>query len=143
MTLPMHMLPLDSRLEHRAAGAAALTATTVLDTVDQTVAVRTEFTTRVYLESVKISANNEDYKLVAEVSSDNFATVNEVAGVVSMGATEVRQSGAPDNAIGDHYDLHWSTEVNGTKYRYWRIRLIQAGTSPSMGLICYSSVRRG
>lgn len=138
-----HMLPTDQRLLHRAAAQAALTATTVLATIDQGAAMATEYTTRSIVESIDIASNDELYQLVIEVSDDNFTTVNEVAAIMDYGATEVRQSGAPDSAVGDEKNMHWSTVVNGVPYQYWRARLIIAGTSPSIGLICHSSVRRG
>lgn len=129
----------DSRLEHRAVGAAAVTSTTVLDTITERAAQRTAYRTLVGIEAIKISANNEDYKLVAEVSNDGFSTV-EVAAILSLGATEVRQSGAPDSAAGDTYEMLWTTEVNDVKYAASRIRLIAAGTSPSITLFCHSTI---
>lgn len=124
--------PYDSRLELRAAGSAALTATATLATFDQTAAVRTEFNLQGFLEAVKISANNELYRLVVELSDDDFVTVNEVALIKDFGATEVRQSGAPDSAATDEFDLPFTTEMNGVSYRYWRVRMIISGTSPSI-----------
>lgn len=138
--MPNMHYPFDSRLEHRAAGSAALTSTTVLDTVDDKVAQRTAYMTKVILESIDIANSDETYQVVIEVSNDNFTTVNEVAAILDLGDTAVRQSGAPDNAAGDEYEILWSTEINGTKYRYWRVKLFAAGTTPSIGMICYSSI---
>ncbi len=126
-----HQRAFDARLEHRAAGLAALTADTTLADVDQRSQVRTEFVTVMRLESVKISANNEFYNVYFEVSNDDFTTV-EVAAICSLGATEARLGGAVDNAAGDEYHVHWCTEVNGTNYQSWRIRLDVGGTSPSI-----------
>ena len=131
--------PFDSRLEHRALGSAALTATTVLDTIDQRVAQRTMFMTKVILEAIDIANSDETYQVVVEVSDDNFTTVNEIAAILDLGDTAVRQSGAPDNAAGDEFDIYWASEVNGVKYRYARIKLFAGGTSPSITLGCHSS----
>lgn len=130
----------DSRLEHRALGSAAVTATAVLATIEQRAAMRTDYMTKVILEAVKISANDELYQVVAELSDDNFVTINEVAAVRDFGATEVRQSGAPDSAAADEVEIHWNTETNGVTYKYGRLRLIISGTSPSITLGCHSSV---
>lgn len=141
--MPNNYYPFDSRLEHRALGSAALTATAVLgDVIDQRAQHRTMYMTKVNLEAIKISANNESYKVVAEVcNSANFSsTPLEVAGIIDLGATEVRTSGAPDNAAADEYEMYWATEVNGTKYQYARLRLVAAGTSPSITLGVYSSI---
>jgi hypothetical protein len=132
--------PFDSRLEHRALGSAAITATAVLDTITQRAASRTAYRTLVTIESCKISANDELYQVVCELSDDDFSTVAAAVAVADFGATEVRQSGAPDTAVGDTAEIMWSTEYNGAKYQYARLRLIAAGTSPSIGLGCFSSV---
>ena len=131
--------PFDSRLEHRAAGSAALTTTTTLDTQTQRTNTRTEFVTKFYIESVDVANGDETYTLSVELSDDNFSTINEVAAVRVMGdATQITEAG--DTVAGDEYELWWSTEVSGVTYRYWRVRLIVAGTSPSMGIHCYSTI---
>ena len=136
--------PFDARLEHRAVGSAAINAAeTVLDTVDTKAADRKAYATKVLIEAILISDNDETYQLVVELSNDNFTTVNEVAAILDLGATEVRQSGAPDNAAGDEYEIYWSTEVNGVNYRYFRIKLFAAGTTESITLGCYSSIMPG
>ncbi len=138
--MPNFYHPFDSRLEHRALGSAALTAATVLDTHDQGVAQRTAYRTLYNVEAIVISNNDETYQLVVEVSNDNFSSDIEVAHIVDLGATEVRQSGAPDSAAGDQYEALWSTEVNGTKYRYFRVKVFMAGTAESLTLGCYSTI---
>lgn len=131
--------PLDARLEHRAIGAAALTATTTIATVTGRAAQRTPYRTLLNIESIKISANDEAYTFVVEVSNDDFTTV-EVAAELTLGATEVRTGGAPDNAAGDNYEMLWTTQVNNAGYQDWRLRMIAAGTSPSIGFSAFSSV---
>ncbi len=130
--------PFDSRLEHRAAGTAAMTATTTLDTITQKSDTRTKFITKGYVESVDVASGDELYRLVVELSSDNFTTIDAVAAIREMGdATQILE--ATDTAAGDEFELHWTTEVAGVTYRYWRVRLVVSGTSPSMGLLCYST----
>lgn len=129
----------DSRLDHRAFGSAALTATATLDTITERAAQRTAYRTLVGVEAIKISANDELYQVVVELSNDAFSTV-VVAAVKDFGATEVRQSGAPDSVAGDEAELLWTTEHNGVKYAASRIRCIIAGTSPTITVNAHSTV---
>lgn len=130
--------PFDSRLEHRTVGSAALTATTVLDTQTQRDKTRTVFLTKCYVESIDVANGDETYTLQVELSNDNFTTIDEVAAQRVMGdATQLSEAG--DTEVGDEYEMRFSTEVNGVTYQYWRVRLVVAGTSPSMGLHCYST----
>jgi|TARA_R110000824_G_scaffold401032_1_gene610405 hypothetical protein len=138
--MPNKYYPTDARLEHRAVAQAAVTASAVIDTIDQRAAMRTDFTTIIGLEAIKISANNELYQFVVEVSNDDFTTV-EVAAVKDFGATEVRQSGAPDSAAADQHEIEWNTEVNGVVYDKARLNLIIAGTSPTITFHARSTVR--
>lgn len=131
--------PFDSRLEHRAANSAALTATTTLADMDQKAQTRTEFVTKFYVESIDVASGDEKYTLLVELSNDDFTTVDAVGGLREMGdATQIYE--VTDTAAGDEFELWWSTEVAGVTYRYWRVRLIVAGTSPSMGIHCYSTI---
>lgn len=100
------------------------------------------YLTKVMLEAIKISANDESYKVVVECSNDDFSTV-EVAAILSLGATEVRESNAPDSAAGDEYDIYWCTEINQRKYQKSRIRLVAGGTSPSITLSSHSTIMTG
>lgn len=137
--MPNNYHSYDARLAHREVGAAALTATTVLGTITERAEQRTPYRTVIHVDAIKITANNELYQLVVECSNDDFTTV-EVAAMCDFGATEVRQSGAEDSAAGDYREILWSTEIGDAKYTKSRVRLIVAGTSPSITLGCYSTV---
>jgi hypothetical protein len=133
--------PFDARLEHRAVGTTALTTATVIDTITQRAAMRTAYRTIVGVESIDIAGNDESYQIVVELSNDNFTTVNDIAAILDLGATEVRQSGAPDTAAGDQYEILWTTEAAGEKYQYARIKLFSAGAgTESIAFYCYSTV---
>ena len=134
------MYPFDARLEHRAVASAAQTATAVVATVEQRVAMRTDYMTRIGLESIAIDGNDELYTFVVEVSNDDFTTI-AVAAMADFGATETRQSGAVDSVVGDFVDLEWSTEVGGVKYQDWRLKCFHAGSTSSIGYFAHSSVR--
>lgn len=140
--MPNMYHPFDSRLEHRALGSAALTVTTTLATITEKAAQRTAYLTKVIIEAVKITANDELYQVVIEGSNDSFSSL-EVLAMCDFGATEVRQSGAPDSVAGDTVEMYWTTEKGGTKYSSWRIRVITAGTSETITLGCYSTIMPG
>lgn len=137
--MPNKYYAFDSRLEHRAVGAAAMTTTTTLDTISQRVAMRTEYVTKVGIEAIDIANSDELYTLVVELSNDSFSTV-VVAATHDFGDTAVRQSGAPDTVAGDELEFIWHTEYNGVTYKDARLRMIVAGTSPSITAHCWSSV---
>lgn len=130
----------DKRLEHRALGSAALTATAVLATITQQAQQRTAYRTLVNVEALDIASNDEKYTLVVELSNDNFTTIEEVAAIIDFGATEVRQSGAPDTAAGDTAEILWTTEKNGKKYAAARLKMFVAGTTPSITFGCHSTI---
>lgn len=132
----------DKRLEHRALGSAAVTADTTVDTITQRVAQRTRYVTKLMIEAAKISANNELYTFVVEVSNDDFTTV-DVAAIATLGATEVRQSNAPDTLAGDEHDLYWASEVNGVPYVAARLRVLTSGTGPSITFGAWSGIEGG
>lgn len=140
--MPNKYYPFDSRLEHRALGSAALTTATVLDTITEKAQHRTCYLTKVIIEAIGIATNDETYQIVIECSNDSFSTI-EVAAILDLGATEVRQSGAPDNVAGDVYDILWATEINGTKYASWRVKVFMAGTAETLTLGCYSTIMPG
>ncbi len=138
--MPNKYRPFDTRLQHRAPASAALTATAVIGTINQLAAGRTEYSTIIYPEAIVINDNDELYTFVIEVSNDNFTTVDEVVAIRDMGATEVRQSGAPDSLVGDRMEILWSSEALGIAYKHWRLKLFVAGTTPSITLHAYSTI---
>lgn len=136
--MPNIMHPVDARLLHRELGQAALTATATLGSYSQRTAMRTSYITQLFIEAIDVSSANELYTVIVEVSNDSFTTV-EVAAVVSLGHTSVRLGGAPSNAAGDRRQIPWTTEVNGIVFRDWRIRVIMAGTTPSLTLSAFTA----
>lgn len=132
----------DARLAHRAPAQVALTANTTLATVTQRTPMRTAYLTRLNLEAIKTSAGNELYTILVEGSNDGFATFESLA-VISLGHTSVRLGGPRTNAAGELVDRMWSTEQGNAVYQDWRIRLIVAGTAPSISVSAYSTVMPG
>lgn len=132
MNLPSHARPFDARMEHRKITDPAITTSQVIASFSQRAQSRTPYVTSIVLGTTKISANDEEYRFIVELSNDDFTTV-ETAAILSLGATEARLGGGPDNVAGDEYQMFWHTEVNGQSYKDWRIRLEVSGTSPSIG----------
>lgn len=130
----------DKRLEHRAVGSAALTATAILGQITQRVAQRKAYRTLFNVEAVDVSSGNELYKVVVELSNDGFATVESVPVSMDFGHNSVVQSGVANTAPGDVAEILWSTQQNGKSFKEARLRLIVSGTSPSINLACFSSV---
>ena len=129
------------RLQHRDPGSAAITSTAVVETINQRTAGRTDYLTKIYIEAMDIAGNDELYAFVIEVSDDNFSNVREVAAMRDFGATEVRQSGAPDTLVGDNIEMFWSTEVNGVVYQDWRLKVFISGAgSETITFHAYSSI---
>ena len=138
--MPNKYHALDTRLQHRAPGSAAITSTAVVETINQRAAGRTDYLTKIYVEALDIFSNDELYKFVVEVSDDDFSNVREVAAIRDFGATEVRQSGAPDTLVGDEIEIFWSTEVNGVVYKDWRLKLFISGTTETITFHAYSTI---
>lgn len=140
--MPNQFHPLDARLEHRALGSAAQTSTATVASVTERAKQRTAYLTRITLEALAIDGNDEKYSFVVEGTNDAFSTI-QVLGYADFGATEVRQSGAPDSVAGDFAEIMWATEQNGTKYQTWRIRCIHAGATSSITYGCWSTIMPG
>lgn len=140
--MPNKYYPYDSRLAHRALGSAAQTSTATVATVAEKAAQRTVYLTKIILEAIAIDGNDEKYTFVVELTNDAFTTI-EVAAALDFGATEVRQSGAPDSVAGDELEMIWTTEKDGVKYGTWRLRCIHAGSTSSITYGAYSTIMTG
>lgn len=140
--MPNKYYPFDARLSHRALGSAALTATGTLATIDQKTAMRTAFLTRFVIENIDVSSANELYTIVIEGSNDAFTTFETLA-AYTLGHTSVRLGAAPSSAAGFTLDLLWTTEQLGLVYDQARIRVVMAGTTPSLTVGCYSTIMPG
>jgi hypothetical protein len=141
--MPQTYLATDKELIHREPGSAALTADTTIDTIDQLAAVRTEYTTRIYVESIAIDGNDERYQFRIELSDDNFdgGGVEDIAAMYDLGATQVRTGGLADSAAGDYIEMHWCTEQNEVSYRYWRLVLDGTGSTFSIAFNAVTTPR--
>lgn len=138
--MPNKFYPYDARLDSRLPGQAAITATQNFTAILQRAAMRTEYLTKVTLEVIKVSALNESYLFAVQVSNDNFVTT-ECAALLSLGHSSVRLASSASNLAPATFEFDWSTEVGGVVYKDWRVRLILAGTAPSIQCAINSTIR--
>ncbi len=138
--MPNKYHALDTRLQHRAPGSAAVTASEVVEKIEQRSAGRTDYLTKIYIEAIDIATSDELYLFSLELSDDDFSTTNEVAAMRDFGDVTARFAG-PDTVAGDHIEIFWSTEVNGVVYKDWRLNLTITGAgSESITFHAYSSI---
>ncbi len=140
--MPMHKFyPLDSRLQHRAPGSAALTADTTLGSITHLGTTRTEALTKFYIESIDVAGGDEVYEIRVELSDDDFAggDVERVAAIWRGGDATVITD-RTDTPVGFEGELRWTNEVNGVVYPYVRIRLDGTGSTFSLGIHCYTTL---
>ena len=81
-----------------------------------------------------------EYLRPIELSDDDFTTINAVAGNMILGDAAAIPA-AEDAGVGE-YELMWTSEWNSTNFRYWRLVLVAAGTSPSITFSAYTSKRQ-
>lgn len=121
----------DAELEFKDAGLIAATDDAQVDGSDKIVdvgAARFEGIMVVDVSEIEIDSNNEEYDIIVQGSnSSTFASGIENLAQLNLGATEVRQGGAQDSAVG-RYELPFCNEQNDTVYRYLRIKIVVAGT---------------
>jgi hypothetical protein len=84
------------------------------------------------VSAVKISANDELYRLAVQGSNDaGFASGVQCLAMIDLGATEVRDGGAIDSVLG-RYEVPFCTEQANVVYRYARVYAFTNGTSESI-----------
>lgn len=97
---------------------------------------RCDFSVIAEVTALDISSTDESYDLIVQGSnSSTFASGIEELARYRLGATATR-AGAQSSVVG-RYEIDCSNEspVNGTtEYRYCRVLLVVAGTTPSITL---------
>lgn len=133
--------PYDSLMVFRAAGQAALTADNAnIGEIDFGAQARFDGVVVVGVESIAIDGNDELYEFILKGSNDDFST-EEILGLLTLGATEVRPTGAIDSTTGV-YEIHFSNEVNDVIYQKVRLELDGSGTSFSIGFFAHMTKRQ-
>lgn len=90
-----------------------------------------------FLEVSAIVINDDDelYDIVLQFSSDSdFGTAANIQDgpTLTLGAGAVARTDADKDAAAGRYILPWRNEFDGTSYRYARLYVVVAGTSPSI-----------
>jgi hypothetical protein len=89
---------------------------------------RIDGTVIVDVSAVEIASNDENYKIIAQVSnSPTFASGIKNVGILELADTVVASGGADDGEVG-HYEFGISNEVNGVAFRYLRLFTDVSGT---------------
>lgn len=117
----------------KAAGAITATAASLI--LDKG-AARWDGRVIVDVSALDVSSGDESYELRVQVSNSSTfaATVNTVASF-RLGDSTVT-GGSADSVVG-RYELGFSTEFNGTTFRYVRINAVIAGTTPSINYTAF------
>lgn len=101
---------------------------------------RQDFALVADVSAIKVSAGNERYTLCLQGSdSEDFSTAIENLGVIDLGHTSVRFGGARTSTPG-RYGFDLSNDILD-EFEFVRLRLIAAGTSPSITLSAWLSER--
>ena len=104
-------------------------------------AARFEAVMLIDVSALDIVSNDERYIICVQGSSSaTFASNIENLAMIELGATEVRAGGAKDSGIG-RYELPFMNEQNEVIYRYLRIYVDVAGTSPSATFKAWASTK--
>jgi len=125
-------------------GAAAITADSDgqvagADKIHDVGQARFEAVMLIDVSAIDIVSNDERYVvLVQGSSSPTFASNIENLAAIELGATEVRSGGAKDSTIG-RYELPFCNEQDSEIYRYLRIYVDVAGTTPSLTFKAWAS----
>lgn len=89
------------------------------------------------ISAIKISADDELYELVLMGSDDAaFSGLEEEIGRFHLGAKETLLGTDVDSTIGRHV-IPYTNERNGRYYRYARLYIAVAGTTPSISLAAF------
>jgi hypothetical protein len=92
---------------------------------------RMDFDVVVDVTTLDISSNDEKYTFLLQGCNDAaFAGVKENLGVLELGAAAVRTGGAKASTIG-RYIMSATTDML-TNYKYVRLNVLIAGTTPSI-----------
>jgi len=138
--------PIDTALQLED-GAAAITATEVNSggILDLGADSTTVGAVVLQVTAIKVSANDETYKIELQGSSDSdFSTAanNVILASIHLGAHEVVGAVAGDTGTDTPtgvYYVPFANDFAGTSYRYVRLKVTSAGTSESITYTAYLS----
>jgi hypothetical protein len=136
----------DADLELKDAGAITASAAAQVDGAAKILdmgAARFDGLVLINVTALDIVSNDEEYNIIVQGSSSaTFASDIENLAMLNLGATEVRDGGAKDSVVGI-YELPVTNEAADTVYRYIRIYIFIAGTTPSINFTAFLSTQAG
>ena len=89
------------------------------------------------ITAIDIASTNESYRLTVQGSnSSSFASGIENLATLDLGATASRLGSGQDSVVG-RYELLFQNEQASTVYRYLRLYMTLAGTTPSITLTAF------
>lgn len=92
--------------------------------------------------AIDIANSDEIYDIIVQGSnSATFASGIENLASIDLGDAAVRQGSADVNSPIGRYEIGVSNYQGGTEYKYMRVRAVVAGTSPSITLTAWLSMR--
>jgi hypothetical protein len=93
------------------------------------------------VSALDIASNDELYRFILQGSNaSDFSSGIENLVELELGDTAVRQGGAGDSLIG-RYELPFQNAQAAAEYKYVRLNVIIAGTSPSITFDSWITIR--
>lgn len=136
----------DADLELKDAGALTASAAAQVDSAARVLdmgAARFDGLALINVTALDIVSNDEIYRIFVQgSSSSSFASDIENLACLELGATEVRAGSAKDSVTGI-YELPVTNEAADTVYRYIRLYVQIAGTTPSINFTAFLSNQAG
>jgi hypothetical protein len=124
----------------REAGSAALTTDGYVGAQhDQGGAVLTPMVCRINVETIKVSAGNEEYTFRIVLSNDSGRSDSVVVATEVAGDASVKTNDTVDTLAGDTIDLRFHTMKADIAYRYVDLHLDVGGTAPSIAFAAFIS----
>lgn len=94
------------------------------------------------VSAVDIANGDESYQILVQGSNDaGFASGIENLAIIDLGAAAARLGGADVASLIGRHEAHFANAMNGVEYKYVRARLVIAGTTPSITLTAWVSMR--
>ena len=94
------------------------------------------------ITALDIVTTDETYNVYIQGSSSaTFASDIENLAAYDLADTASRDGGADVTSLIGRHEIHFSNSMNGVEYKYIRARIVIAGTTPSITLTAWVSMR--
>lgn len=103
------------------------------DVIIDTLGGRMDGVLVINVSAIDVSSGNEAYQIILQGSNDSgFASGIENLAQTDMGHASVRLGGASASSIVGVHEMPFTNNRAGVEYRYLRVRVVAAGTTPSI-----------